>query len=96
MLPKQITDELFKLLKVEKADPQKQQELLASIEEFSSELTLNFAIENLNKADFETFSQLLDEDATGAKALEFAKGKVVDFEKKLANVIKGELIRLSN
>lgn len=96
MLPTHIADELFKILKVENADPQKQQELLASIEEFSSELTLNFAIENLNKDDFEIFSLLLDKDTTGEKALEFIRGKVPDFEKRLVELIKGELIKLSN
>lgn len=95
MLPKEIQNYLLKYFKLEKADSQKKEELLRNIDNLFNEIIINSILSNLDDTDAKMFFQLLEEDKTGSKVIDFAKQKITNLDTKLKEIIFQEIKNLN-
>lgn len=95
MLQKQIQEVILKTFKIENADPAVQDQFLTSFEELANSVVSNLVLETLTNEDIKTFLELLNQDKVGIRAMEFAKGKIPDFESKLTAEIKEQIKKIN-
>ncbi len=95
MFSQVINDSLLKTFGIDQADPAKQQKFLDSFSQLAEEIVLQCAMANLQGQDLQTFLQLLAEDESGDKALQFAQEKIPDFTTKLQNLMQEEMQKIN-
>lgn len=69
-------DNLLQFFQIEEADPVEKEKFLKLLEELSSQVTLDCILQKLDSTDSTTFLDLLQQDTSGQKAIEFAQQKI--------------------
>lgn len=85
---------LLQRFAIEEVDEQVKEDFIATFETLAYDVTIDYIVSQLDNASVKTFISYLEQDATGEKALAFAREKISSLDSKLSKRIEEEIKQL--
>lgn len=91
-----LKDRLVQQLKIQNQNVFAQEKFWEVFEKMTGAVCFDFILNKLDDSEARRFVNLMEQDETGAKAIEFAKLKIGDLEKQLVNLMQEKIQKLSS
>lgn len=95
-IPNDLRNRLFQQLNIQNQNVFAQEKFWEVFEKMAGAVCFDFISNKLDDSEARQFMNLMEQDETGVKAVEFAELKIGDLEKQLVNLMQEKLQKLSS